>query len=100
MIMVVHYLIFSIILVFLSFGLNTLHCHYQGIASARPVMQINGHSFAGQYEDMLGTCLLMEKKNQDAQGSNGNHVSLTVTMTVWKLVKMAHGSTMIKTVQL
>ena len=62
----------------LSFGLNTLH--YQGIASARPVMQINGHSFAGQYEDMLGTCLLVEKKNQDAQGSKGNHVSLTVTV--------------------
>ena len=44
----------------------------QGIVGDRPVMRINGHTFVGQYEDTLGTYLIMEKKDVDEQGSKGN----------------------------
>ncbi|XP_076462972.1 general transcription factor 3C polypeptide 6-like [Babylonia areolata] len=47
-----------------------------GLASERPLMTINGHTFAGRYEDTIGTHLIMagDEKNSPT-GSEGSSSS-------------------------
>ncbi|KAL8610614.1 hypothetical protein ACOMHN_006333 [Nucella lapillus] len=47
-----------------------------GLASERPLMQVNGHTFAGHYEDTMGTHLIMAgNKTNSTSGISGSHSS-------------------------
>ncbi|XP_043944561.1 general transcription factor 3C polypeptide 6 [Protopterus annectens] len=43
-------------------------CKILGIDTDQPVIQVDRHVFAGQYEDALGTCVIFEEQfNQDSE---------------------------------
>uniref|UniRef100_A0A8D0TFL9 General transcription factor 3C polypeptide 6 n=1 Tax=Sus scrofa TaxID=9823 RepID=A0A8D0TFL9_PIG len=47
-------------------------CKILGINTERPILQVDGYVFAGEYEDTLGTCVIFEEnvEHVDAEGNN------------------------------
>ncbi|EDO30465.1 predicted protein [Nematostella vectensis] len=47
------------------YNAETQHCRLMGIDTIEPVLQIGPYTFVGHYEDVIGTNVFFEEKEQD-----------------------------------